>query len=143
MGLMLSAYFSAIMSTADSCLLAASGNFVTDILGLKQENPKAIKISQIVTFFIGFSAILIATFMTSVLDLMLLSYSFMVSGLLVPVLAMLFSKKPKPLAAFIAMFVGGFSTLTLSFLEISIPLGFDPILIGVFASLLVYLIVKK
>ncbi|MEZ5057078.1 MAG: sodium:solute symporter family protein [Saprospiraceae bacterium] len=32
MGLMLSAYFSAIMSTADSCLMAASGNVVTDIL---------------------------------------------------------------------------------------------------------------
>lgn len=32
MGLMISAYFSAIMSTADSCLMAASGNFVTDIL---------------------------------------------------------------------------------------------------------------
>ncbi len=33
MGLMLSAYFSAIMSTADSCLMAASGNINTDVLG--------------------------------------------------------------------------------------------------------------
>jgi SSS family solute:Na+ symporter len=32
MGLMLSSYFSAILSTADSCLMAASGNIVTDIL---------------------------------------------------------------------------------------------------------------
>ncbi len=32
MGLMLSAYFSAILSTADSCLMAASGNVVTDII---------------------------------------------------------------------------------------------------------------
>jgi len=31
MGLMMSAYFSAIMSTADSCLMAASGNIQTDI----------------------------------------------------------------------------------------------------------------
>jgi SSS family solute:Na+ symporter len=31
MGLMLSSYFSAILSTADSCLMA-SGNIVTDIL---------------------------------------------------------------------------------------------------------------
>src|SRR5690606_3711010 len=32
MGLMMSAYFSAVMSTADSCLMAASRNVVTDIL---------------------------------------------------------------------------------------------------------------
>jgi SSS family solute:Na+ symporter len=31
MGLMLSSYFSAIL-TADSCLMAASGNIVTDII---------------------------------------------------------------------------------------------------------------
>ncbi|WP_121667915.1 sodium:solute symporter family protein [Mesonia aquimarina] len=143
MGLMLSAYFSAIMSTADSCLLAASGNFITDILGLKEDNPKAIKISQIVTFVIGFVAILIASYMTSVLDLMLLSYSFMVSGLLVPVLAMLFAKHKKPVAALASMFLGGFTTLILSFLDVNIPFGFDPILIGIIASLLVYLLVKK
>ncbi|WP_418512870.1 sodium:solute symporter family protein [Corallibacter sp.] len=143
MGLMMSAYFSAIMSTADSCLLAASGNFTTDILGLNDKNPKTIKISQVITFIVGFVAILIATAMTSVLDLMLLSYSFMVSGLLVPVLGMLYSKNKKPLAALLAMLFGGFSTLIITFLEIQIPYGFDPILIGISISLVTYLIVKK
>ncbi len=143
MGLMLAAYFSAIMSTADSCLLASSGNFVTDILGLKEDNPRAILIAQIITLIIGFVAIFIASYMTSVLDLMLLSYAFMVSGLLVPVLGMLWSKKKKPLAALLAMLFGGFSTLLLSFLEIEIPFGFDPILVGVLISLFLYLIVKK
>jgi len=143
MGLMMAAYFSAIMSTADSCLLASSGNFVTDILGLKDNNPKAIFISQIITFIIGFVAVFIASYMTSVLDLMLLSYAFMVSGLLVPVLGMLWSKKKKPLAALLAMLSGGFSTLLLTFLAIEIPFGFDPILIGVLISLFLYLIVKK
>ncbi|WP_418510698.1 sodium:solute symporter family protein [Corallibacter sp.] len=143
MGLMMSAYFSAIMSTADSCLLAASGNFTTDILGLNDKNPKTIKISQVVTFIVGFVAILIATAMTSVLDLMLLSYSFMVSGLLVPVLGMLYSKNKKPLAALLAMLFGGFSTLIITFLEVQIPYEFDPILIGISISLVTYLIVKK
>ena len=32
-GLLMSAYFSAIMSTADSCLMAASGNVVSDLIG--------------------------------------------------------------------------------------------------------------
>lgn len=143
MGLMLSAYFSAIMSTADSCLLAASGNFVTDILGLKDLSPNTIRISQITTFLIGGISILIASSMQSVLDLMLLSYSFMVSGLLIPVLGILISKKRKPKAALAAMLLGGFSTLILTFLKVEIPYGFDPILIGISLSLLAYLVVKK
>jgi SSS family solute:Na+ symporter len=143
MGLMLSAYFSAIMSTADSCLLAASGNFVTDILGLKELNKRTIRISQIITFFVGGAAIIIATSMQSVLDLMLLSYSFMVSGLLIPVLGILLSKRRKPVAALFSMIVGGFSTLILTFLEVGIPYGFDPILIGISLSLIVYLSIKK
>lgn len=108
MGLMLSAYFSAIMSTADSCLLAASGNFVTDILGLKDLSQYTIRISQITTFIIGGLAILIASSMQSVLELMLLYYSFMVSGLLIPVLGILLSKKRKPRAALVSMLLGGF-----------------------------------
>lgn len=143
MGLMLSAYFSAIMSTADSCLLAASGNFVTDILGLKELNKRTIRISQIITFFVGGAAIIIATSMQSVLDLMLLSYSFMVSGLLIPVLGILLSKRQKPLAALFSMIIGGFTTLLLTFLEVGIPFGFDPILIGISLSLIVYLSIKK
>jgi SSS family solute:Na+ symporter len=143
MGVMLSAYFSAIMSTADSCLLAASGNFVTDILGLKDLSPNTIKYSQIITLVVGASAILLATTMQSVLGLMLLSYSFMVSGLLVPVLGILFHKKKKPKAALWSMLVGGFTTLILTFLKVEIPYGFDPILIGILFSSIVFVAVKK
>jgi SSS family solute:Na+ symporter len=143
MGLMLSAYFSAIMSTADSCLLAASGNFVTDILGLKNVAKRTIRISQIVTFMVGGTAIIIATTMQSVLELMLLSYSFMVSGLLVPVLGIIFTKKPKPNAALLSMLVGGFTTLILTFLKVKIPLGFDPIIVGIAFSFIIYSIKKN
>jgi SSS family solute:Na+ symporter len=146
-GLVLSSYFSAIMSTADSCLLAASGNFVTDILGLDENNPRTIRISQIITFGLGAAAILIATSMTQVLDLMLLSYSFMVSGLLVPVVGMLFSKKKKPLAAMLAMLLGGATTITLEivlkYTGFEIPFGFKPVLIGLVISLLLYLFVNE
>ncbi|MEX1383232.1 sodium:solute symporter [Lutibacter sp.] len=143
MGLMLSAYFSAIMSTADSCLLAASGNFVTDILGLKDLSPNTIRISQITTFIIGGLAILIASSMQSVLELMLLSYSFMVSGLLIPVLGILISKKAKPKAALVSMLLGGFSTLILSVLQMPIPFGLDPIIVGISLSSISYLSIKN
>lgn len=144
MGLMMSAYFSAIMSTADSCLMAASGNFVTDILGLKSSDKNVIRISQGITLVIGVLAILIAYQMQNVLTLMLNSYAFMVSGLFVPVLGMLFAKRVKAVAALAAMLVGGVSTLIFSIFDtIPIPFGFDPIIVGITLSAVVFLAVNR
>jgi SSS family solute:Na+ symporter len=127
MGLMMSAYFSAIMSTADSCLMAASGNLITDVIDFFRKNTRKnpIRESQIITLAIGIIAIGLATVMQSVLELMLYSYAFMVSGLLVPVLATLFHKKPNADAALIAMIFGGVTTLTLIIIGTDLPLGLD------------------
>jgi SSS family solute:Na+ symporter len=149
MGLMMSAYFSAIMSTADSCLMAASGNLVTDILArfLPIPEEKLLRNSQIATFIIGALALVLATVMTNVLDLMLLSYSFMVSGLFVPLLAALFFKKKNPTAAIMAIVAGGGTTLTLEILKmkelIEMPLSLDPNLYGISASLITYLLIAN
>lgn len=117
MGLMLSAYFSAILSTADSCLMAASGNVVTDIMGklfrIDQKSNGALRLSKIVTLIIGVLAMLLAFRMTKVLDLMLYSYAFMVSGLFIPVLAALIWKNRNATAAFWSMLLGGSTTLML------------------------------
>lgn len=135
MGLMLSAYFSAIMSTADSCLMAASGNLMTDIIGrFKAKLASNLVLSQVLTLSIGIFAILLATQMQSVLDLMLYSYAFMVSGLFVPVLGMLFVSKPKPAAAILAMIGGGSTTLLLILLNIPLPYGLDANLFGIAVS---------
>ncbi len=140
MGLMLSAYFSAIMSTADSCLMAASGNVVTDILG-RWTDGKSQKImlrsSQIVTLIIGVLALVIATFMKNVLELMLLSYAFMVSGLFIPILGALFWKKSTPTAAFWAMLLGGSTTAALILINQNLPLGLDANIFGITVSAIV------
>ena len=127
MGLMLSSYFSAILSTADSCLMAASGNIVTDIIAKfsKKEltHKKELQLSQLVTLLIGVFAILLASQMQNVLELMLYSYAFMVSGLFIPVLGALFWKKSHPIAAFYSMFFGGATTIILIITENKLPLG--------------------
>jgi len=139
MGLMLSAYFSAIMSTADSCLMAASGNLQSDILKhFIQKLSNKLWVSQVVTLGIGALAILLALKMTSVLDLMLYSYAFMVSGLFVPVLVMIFQDDPDSDSAMAAMILGGGTTLTLSLLGVELPFGFDNNLVGILASALTY-----
>ncbi len=143
MGLMMAAYFSAIMSTADSCLMASSGNFLTDILSrwinIPESNRKFLAISQFLTLILGIIALLLATRMPNVLELMLYSYAFMVSGLFVPVMGALFLKKASSLAAFWAMLLGGGVTICLIILNLDLPLGLDPNIFGISTSFVVFL----
>ncbi len=144
LGLMMAAYFSAVLSTADSCLMAASGNLSTDIFGkfLAGKNEKLqIRFSQIFTLLLGMIALAVALQMTNVLELMLYSYAFMVSGLLVPVLFGLFTNIKDGNAALGAMIIGGFMTATLSYLEVGLPLDLDPNFLGILCSLATYLLV--
>lgn len=124
MGVMMSAYFSAILSTADSCLMAASGNVVSDILRrffkFDLESKKAYRISMVTTFVIGAASLIIASNMKSVLDLMLSSYAFIVSGLTVPLIGGLFWKRRTIKGALGAMVIGGFTTLFLQWNNLSV-----------------------
>lgn len=145
-GLMLSAYFSAIMSTADSCLMAASGNVVTDILGrfmpLKGNEKKTLRYSQVATLLIGSVALLIAMSMENVLELMLLSYAFMVSGLFVPVIGGMYWKRSTPIAAFWAMLLGGGTTLLLILMQYQLPYELDANIAGISISALSFIILS-
>jgi len=141
-GLMLSAYFSAIMSTADSCLMAASGNVVTDIferIAPRLTKRNILRTSQITTLVIGALALVLAMNMRNVLDLMLLSYAFMVSGLFVPVLGILFWKNSHPIAAFFSMLLGGATTTILEISQFVLPYGLDANVAGITISLLVFI----
>lgn len=148
-GIMLAAYFSAILSTADSCLMAASGNIVTDLgkfFGLhKREKNTAttIKSSQIATLVIGVFAIILAWQMEEVLSLMLYSYAFMVSGLFIPILMALFTKNPSSAGALTAMVLGGSTTLSLQLTQFPLLWGLDANIFGITASLISYLVVKS
>jgi solute:Na+ symporter, SSS family len=152
MGLMLSSYFSAILSTADSCLMAASGNIVTDIISKFQKqdlsHKKALQLSQIVTLTVGFFSILLASQMQNVLELMLYSYAFMVSGLFIPVLGALFWKKSHPIAAFWSMLFGGSTTILLIIAENQLPLGIklpehlDANIYGISISLILFITIS-
>ncbi|MFP3861187.1 MAG: sodium:solute symporter, partial [Bacteroidales bacterium] len=143
MGIMMSAYFSAIMSTADSCLMASSGNILTDIIdkifNLRKNDKFILRLSQGITFFVGGVALLLALKMQNVLDLMLYSYAFMVSGLFIPILGALFWKKSSSVAAFWSMLFGGGITLSLTVIEAELPYSLDPNIFGISASLIFFI----
>ncbi|MGE4586633.1 MAG: sodium:solute symporter [Mangrovibacterium sp.] len=140
-GVVLAAYFSAIMSTADSCLMAASGNLLTDILRLHRV-PKSLLLSQLFTLLIGILALLLALKMPNVLELMLHSYTFMVSGMFVPVLAALLPRQNSPLAALWSMITGGTVALSLIITAPPLPFGLNANIFGILSSLLVFVLLS-
>ncbi len=144
MGLMMSAYFSAIMSTADSCLMASSGNFVTDILDrffdISSSHKRFLRTSQIATLVLGVFALVLASTMQNVLELMLYSYAFMVSGLFVPVIGAFYWKRSSSTAAFWAMLIGGGTTVALIILNTELPFGLDANIFGISASAVTFLL---
>lgn len=141
-GFLMASYFSAVMSTADSCLIASSGNFTGDIILLffkrKLTTKTVIRISQVVTLVVGVLAFLLASTFQSVLDIVLQAYGFMVSGLLVPTLVAYFSKKTDALAAGVSMVGGGGFTLTCILANIELPFGLDPTVYGLTLSAILY-----
>ncbi|TVQ44695.1 MAG: sodium:solute symporter family protein [Saprospirales bacterium] len=146
MGLMLSAFFSAVLSTADSCLMAASGNIFTDILDKIYKMPadpgSILRISQMLTLVIGGLALFIAVSMENVLELMLYSYAFMVSGLFVPVIAGFYWKNATAKGAFAAMLGGGLTTLLLIISQANLPLGLDANVYGLTISAILMVVVS-
>jgi len=146
MGIMMSAYFSAILSTADSCLMAASGNVVSDIIGyfknVNHESDRFLRFSQVTTFIIGAAALLIATTMTNVLTLMLYSYAFMVSGLFVPIVGALYWDKSSSIGAIGAMILGGATTVSLEVFWQTLPAGLDANVFGISVSAIVFIVLS-
>lgn len=142
-GLLLSAYFSAIMSTADSCVMAASGNLVTDILPAfsKRIKNNPLKAAIYATALVGMLSVGIALYANNVLQLMLMSYAFMVSGLFVPTLAIIYAKSHDARAAIAAMISGGSTTVLLQFSELDLPLNLDANFFGLSVSAVAYLII--
>jgi SSS family solute:Na+ symporter len=146
-GIVIASYFSAIMSTADSCLMASSGNLVNDVLRrywLKDLSAALeIRLSQLATLLIGISAAVLASQFEKVLGVILMAYAFMVSGLFMPTLGAFFWPRGTSQAAFWSMLSGGGLTLALLLKLISLPaglaaVGLDPVCYGMALSAVTY-----
>lgn len=144
-GIVLAAYFSAVLSTADSCLMAASGSVVGDLVptARKKEHKQTVRLSQVSTLLIGVAAILLASVMENVLQLMLYAYSFMVSGLSVPIVAAVILKRRYAQPALLSMITGGVVTISLIISEVELPYKLDANVFGLSAALIVYIIVHN
>ena len=147
-GIVIAAYFSAVMSTADSCLMAASGNLVNDIIErhflINLTTHQSIRLSMLATLAIGTTAVVLAAQFNNVLDAILYAYAFMVSGLFVPTLGAFFWPKGSSGGALLGMLGGGSLTLLLLTKVLTLPdilvrIGLDASLYGILLSLIFYI----
>lgn len=145
-GIVVSAYFSAIMSTADSCLMASSGNLVNDLverhMKRRVDDRALVRLSQAFTLVLGLLALLIAISFKTVLDAILYAYAFMVSGLFVPTVGAYFWKRSHPRGAFWAMLCGGSTTLLMKIFKVDMPMDLDPTILGILLSAFVFVTIS-
>lgn len=145
--IVIAAYFSAIMSTADSCLMASSGNLVTDVIERyiwkKPGMRSSVRMSMLATLVIGILAVCLAVWFTTVLDAILYAYGFLVSGLFIPTLGAYFWKRGSSTGALAGMLTGGGVNLILVSKLLPLPefltrLGFDNSVYGIVLSGIVF-----
>ncbi|RFF29214.1 sodium:solute symporter family protein [Wenzhouxiangella sediminis] len=151
--IVIAAIVGAIMSTADSLLMAGTAH-VTNDLYVQLINPEAernnrrlLLISRIVTVIIGVLALWMALAFEAIIDLLLMSYTLYAAGVFIPVVLGLYWQRGNAAGA-IAGILGGSGLGVageLDWIELSsLPLigGFPVIATGALASLLLYVVVS-
>lgn len=122
-GLILAALLSAVMSSADSCLLSASTILSIDIVGqfrpsLKREQLLLLARWGIV--FLGAGSFVLALTLKGVINALLFAYTIYTAGLIVPILAGFYKNRLKvtPVGALVAIIGGGSTALISRLLDI-------------------------
>lgn len=146
-GIVIAALCAAVMSTADSLLLACTSHVVNDIyLGAMgksaddENSSKAVlRMSIVTTVLVGAASLFISLAIPGIITILDYAYTFYASGLVVPVLLGLFWKRGNAMAAVTSIVAGGVVSLLCVFKVVNIPV--DEIIVGMVASLAAYLAV--
>jgi solute:Na+ symporter, SSS family len=139
----IAAILAAIMSTADSVLLAGVANAVRDIyqqiLRPNASDKELLRISTAATVVIGLGALAVTYMVPRIIDLFLISYAIQVCGGLIPVVGALLWKRGTEQGAW-GSFLVGIGFVTLSTLKV-IDIPYDYV-VGLIPALFVYVSVS-
>lgn len=106
-GLMLVAILSAIMSTADTCILCASANLNRDIyqrfIDPSASKAKVLRLGIISSFIVGILGAGIGWYSKDIIGILVMAFTINSAGLFVPTIAALFWKKATAKAALWSM----------------------------------------
>jgi solute:Na+ symporter, SSS family len=109
-GLFMAALLSAVMSSADTTLLTSS-LILSELLYHDLEKKRSVMITRIIIIISGVLSIIIALFITSILQSLLLALTFFSGAFVLPMLAGLLKVKVVKKQVVAAMVAGGFVAL--------------------------------
>ncbi|MDO4260967.1 MAG: sodium:solute symporter family protein [Eubacteriales bacterium] len=106
-GLVITGIFAAIMSSADISILTASANITRDIYQryVRPDAPdrKIVRIGVLSSLFVGAVSLLTAWLNPDIMDILLITFTFLSAGLFVPTFCGFFWKRAGTAAAFYSM----------------------------------------
>ncbi len=143
--IVLGAIIAAILSTADSLLIAGTAHVTHDIaqkgLGWSPTDKQMLWASRGATVLIGLSALVLALGVQAIIELLLLSYTMYAAGVFIPVVLGLYWSRGTGQGA-LAGIAAGAGVSVLAATDV-ISLGqWPPIVVGAGASLFAYVVVS-
>ncbi len=151
--IIVAAIIGAIMSTADSLLIAGTSHITNDIY-VKMINPEAendsrklLIISRVCTLIIGLFALLMALTFEAIIDLLLYSYTLYAAGVFIPVILGLYWRRGTAAGAIVGI-IGGSAIGVLAdagvidLSGVAVLAEFPPIIVGAIISLVLYVVVS-
>jgi SSS family solute:Na+ symporter len=136
-GIILAAFVSIMLSSADSVLLSSGTVISIDLL-----HNKNIYFSRISMGIIGIFSLILALYLNNIIDTLKLAYTIFTSGLTLPIIFGFYREKTKVTSrsALLSLISGGVTSLI--WLAIGSPY-IDAVLIGLIASILPLLIFRE
>lgn len=135
-GIILAAFISVMLSSADTCLLSAGTIISVDIV-----RKKDIKISRAGILGVGICALILALYLDNILSTLQLAYTIFTAGLTLPIIFGFYKEKTHATSkgAFWSLMFGG--SVSLVWLNFA-PYGEYAVLVGLFVSVIPLLIFR-
>ena len=145
-GLMLCGILAAIMSTADICILTASGNVTHDLyqrlIAPKASATQLLRVSMMASALIGVMASLLAWQMRDVIDILVLGFTINAAALLLPTLWAVFQWQGYSTASFYSAITGLAVVVSCKFFEQQLPdhpFFADPLWPGLSSAMIIFI----
>ncbi|MBN2603659.1 MAG: sodium:solute symporter family protein [Candidatus Thermoplasmatota archaeon] len=137
-GIILAAFVSVMLSSADSVLISAGTILSVDIF-----KKKNIKISRIGIICFGLIALVLAFYFNDIVQTLQLAYTVFTAGLTLPIIFGFYKQKTKVTSsgALLSLILGGSISLIWFFMKN--PYGIDAVIIGLIISILPLILLRK
>ncbi|MEO7271930.1 MAG: sodium:solute symporter family protein, partial [Vicinamibacterales bacterium] len=144
----LAAVFSAELSAADAVLFmlttSLSQDFYKRFVNPTATDAQVLRVTRLTAIVAGALDVIVAVLANDVVDALSIFYALMAVGLFVPILAGLFTRHPRPVAAMAAILCGVAIVVSVQFgIGAAGIKGFTPAMLGLVGAFAAYVVVRR